>query len=498
MSRHMEIDYKANNTFVDIKPVKRPPSICPGCPYRAFALAVAQLKKKKKIYASFGDIGCSTLLHFLDALDTVLCMGASDAMRQGFALSRPEMAHKMISVLGDSCECHSGLDATRNAVFRNTPGVKVILDNRITAMTGGQPAPSSETNLAGIPNKFVLKEAVAAEKGRTVVANSYNLKEVTDVLIEALELAEKGEFTTLILEGPCIQETEKKKKIPTVRINEEACKKCGRCGICPGIEHDDEKRPHYTALCTNCGSNDRVCLQRCPFGAIEVMEPEKKITAQPPKPVEMAEPEEGDIDKDNLPLSLRLAIRGIGGQGNLFFGKVLSEMALRTPYAESHIVKGDTHGMAQLGGPVISTFSCGDVYSPILAPKSVDVLVVMEISEILRPGFLELLKPGGTILLNQFKALPVNTRKEDYPDLATIEKALVDYEVIKLDAVATAAGFGDKTGRTANVVVLGLLSTMAPFNRIPMSTWLSALMAVSPGETIKAANHTAFMAGRAL
>jgi len=68
-------------------------------------------------------------------------MGASDSMRQGFVLSRPDMANQVISITGDSTECHSGLDSTRNAVFRNVPGVKVILDNRITAMTGGQVAP---------------------------------------------------------------------------------------------------------------------------------------------------------------------------------------------------------------------------------------------------------------------------------------------------------------------------------------------------------------------
>jgi indolepyruvate ferredoxin oxidoreductase alpha subunit len=491
LSRHMDIDYKKEAKTSDIKPVKRPPSICPGCPYRAFGLAVDKLKKKKKIYASFGDIGCSTLLYFLNALDTVLCMGGSDSMRQGFVLSRPDMAHRTISVLGDSCECHSGLDATRNAVFRNTPGVKVILDNRITAMTGGQPAPSSAVNLEGVPNKFVLRDAVAAEKGRTVVANSYDLKEVERVLTEALELAEKGEFTTLILEGPCIQETERKKMVRGIQINREKCKQCGLCGICPGIEHDDEKNPHFTGLCTNCGSNMQVCMQRCPFGAIEPIE-EEKAGGPPPDLPAVEDIKEAAVDKSLLPESLRVAIRGIGGQGNLFFGKVLSEVALRTPYAEAHIVKGDTHGMAQLGGSVISTFSCGKVYSPILAPGSVDVLVVMEMSEVLRPGFLELLKPGGKILLNMFRAVPVTMKAEDYPRFEEIEAVLAGYDVIKMDAAKIARELGDKAGRTANVVVLGKLSTLEPFSNIPREVWLSALMSVSPNDLIKSANRLAF------
>ncbi|MCK5613661.1 2-oxoacid:acceptor oxidoreductase family protein, partial [Candidatus Pacearchaeota archaeon] len=156
----------------------------------------------------------------------------------------------------------------------------------------------------------------------------------------------------------------------------------------------------------------------------------------------------------------------------------------------------DTHGMAQLGGPVISTFGCGNVFSPIPAPHSVDILIGMEMSEILRPGFLDLLKQGGTIVLNEFAAIPVGVKKKDYPSLANIEKILKPYNVIKIDASRTAAELGDKTGATANTVVLGLLSTIAPFDRIPSAIWQSALMKLSPTDSIKSANQTAFKAGR--
>jgi indolepyruvate ferredoxin oxidoreductase, alpha subunit len=495
LSKHFDVNYKINKKIIDIKPLARPPSICPGCPYRAFALSVDKLKKKKKIYAAFGDIGCSTLLYFLNALDTVCCMGASDSNRQGFVLSLPEYASKTISIIGDSCECHTGLDATRNAIFRHTPGVKVILDNSITAMTGGQPAPSSKTNLAGMPNTFNLKRAVEAEGGRMVVVDSYNMEKVEKALTEALEEAEKGQFTTLILEGLCINEVDSKKKIRKISRNYDLCKRCFRCNICPGIEFDDEKKPHFTNLCTYCGSSTPVCMQRCPFGAIIYDDNATGKTTTPAfeKVKEIKIP---SIENIKLPESLRLAIRGIGGQGNLFFGKALSEIILRTPYSKTNIVKGDTHGMAQLGGPVISTFSCGAVYSPVLAPGSVDVLIVMEVSEVLRPEFLDLLKPNGTIVFNDFKVLPVTAKKEDYPDVNKIYDALKEYNIIKIDANKISYELGDVTGKTANVVVLGLLSTIAPFNKIPEEIWLNALMAISPNEIIKAANKLSFEAGR--
>jgi indolepyruvate ferredoxin oxidoreductase alpha subunit len=495
LSQHLDFKYKIKKQEFAIKAVSRPPSICPGCPYRAFALCVDKLKKKKKLYAVFGDIGCSTLLFFLNSLDTVCCMGASDSLRQGFVLSRPEYASKTISLIGDSCECHTGLDSTRNAIFRHTAGIKVILDNSITAMTGGQPAPSSKTNLAGVPNTFSLKRAVEAEGGRMVVVDSYNLKEVEKALVESLAEAEKGAYTTMILEGLCIQEVENKKKVRKISRNYDLCKRCLRCNICPGIEFDADKKPSFTNFCTFCGGSSPVCMQCCPFDAIIYDEGATEKTS-PPVFEKVREIETLLTGKEKLAESMRLAIRGIGGQGNLFFGKALSEVVLRTPYSESNIVKGDTHGMAQLGGPVISTFSCGSVYSPVLAPGSVDVLIVMEIGEVLRPGFLELLKPNGTILFNNFSVLPVAMKREDYPDIDKIFDALKKYKVIKIDANKIAYGLGDINGKTANVVVLGLLSSIAPFNSIPENVWLSALMAISPNDYIKATNKLSFEAGR--
>jgi indolepyruvate ferredoxin oxidoreductase alpha subunit len=120
----------------------------------------------------------------------------------------------------------------------------------------------------------------------------------------------------------------------------------------------------------------------------------------------------------------------------------------------------------------------------------------MEISEVLRPGFLELLKPGGTILFNTFLVLPVSMKREDYPDVDGIFEALKDFHVITIDANKIASELGDSHGKTANVVVLGLLSAIAPFNSIPEDIWLSALMAISPNDYIKATNKMSFEAGR--
>lgn len=497
-TKHLDLPESPKIQIPNLEPLPRPPSICPGCSYKAFALSVARLKRQKKIYASFGDIGCSTLLFFNNALDTVSCMGASDPMRQGFVLSRPDMAHKVISVIGDSTECHSGMDGTRNAIFRNIPGVKVILDNYSTAMTGQQPAPSSKENLSGQPIQFNLHKAIESEGGRTVVVDAYNVKEVDKALKEALKLAEEKVFTTLILEGECIHNIEKSKLTRDLEFDYDNCKNCDLCNICPGIETDDEKTPSFTSLCSNCASSSQVCLQQCPFDAIKLINENGKNNIDIPlieiptfaKPVKM--------DKSKLPESLKIAIRGIGGQGNLFFGKVLTEVAMRTPYAETHIIKGDTLGMAQLGGSVISTFSCGNVFSSNLAPHSTDVLVVMEQSEVLRPGFIDLLKLDGTIILNEFSALPINAKKEDYPNIKSIKKVLNQYKIININANQIALDMNDKSGISTNVIIIGLLSMIDPFSKIPTEIWQSAILELSPNDFFKSMNLSAYFRGREL
>ena len=496
LSSHNVVNYEPNKKEISIKPILRPPSICPGCQYKAFALTVAKLKRQKKIYASFGDIGCSTLLYFYNAIDTVSCMGASDSIRQGFVLSRPEMASKVLSVIGDCTECHSGMDSTRNGVFRNVPGVKVILDNYITAMTGGQVAPSSAVNLDGRPHRFSLKASVEAQGGRTVVVDSYNLASVEKELKNALVLAEQGQYATLILEGSCIHQTESKKLIRTVEIDYDLCRNCLLCNMCPGLEFNEKNSPSFTILCTNCGDNHPICMQRCPFDAIKYIDKREVKTLQTENKISTELLANTEINFDRIPSSLRVAIRGIGGQGNLFFGKVLSEVAMRTPYIETNIVKGDTHGMAQLGGSVISTFSCGEVFSPNLADGSADALVVMEIGEILRPGFLDLLKKNGTIIINTFSLLPMNTKKEDYPHFDKIEKLLKNYTVITVNANDIVYEMGDIFGKSANVLVLGILSRLKPFDSIPEKIWIDALSAISHNENINSLNVLAFDKGR--
>ena len=474
--------------------VPRPPNICAGCPYRAFGLVIARLRKKKKIAASFGDIGCNTLLYFLDAIDTCTCMGASDANRQGAVLADASLASRSLSVIGDSTECHSGLDATRNGLFHGIPGVKVVLDNRSTAMTGGQPAPTSVTNLAGESSRFDLMAALRAEGANARLVDAFDMKAIERELRQALADAAKGAFTVLVLRGECMMSLPASQRRPRYEVVTDKCKQCNLCLMCPGLEKDEHGYPRFIHLCSGCGPHEGVCAQVCHLGAIvprrEPDRPQPRLPLPPP------------VDRDvqasvaPLPRAIRVAIRGVGGQGNLFLGKVLAEVALLCGF--DNIVKGETHGMAQLGGAVISTFACGDVHSPMLAPGTADALVALESSEVLRPGFLDLLKDGGVVVLNRLRLVPPGLDPGAYPSLDSIRASLAGRRVVEFDALREAMALGDTAGRSANVIALGVLSTIAPLSSIPIALWREAMARVSPRADIREANLLAFERGRSL
>jgi len=482
---------------VETQPISRPPSLCAGCPYRLFANEMALLKKKKLVDVVFGDIGCNGLLYFMNAMDTGLAMGASEGQRIGYVMDLPEKASRCITVVGDSTECHTGMAGTRNAVYRNVPGVKVILDNSWTGMTGAQPTPTSPTNLAGEPMRFSLPASLRAHGANVIEVGAYEKDNLRTALKTALEEAAKGTYTTIVVQnGSCIQMA--KPSSQRVYVDPEACKKCGACLICPGIEAGPDGVPVVNNLCTGCGGMTPACVQTCPthvLHPIDLKDLKRKSMPEYPVPSDIAP---FDITGIKRPERLSLSIRGVGGQGNLFFGHVLTQLAFLAGYDKENIIKGETHGMAQMGGPVISTFACGKTSSPLFLPGTTDCLIVMEKSEVLRPDFLSLLKPGGTVLLADTCILPLGFPKEQYPSDDQIMENLKGYRTIKVDVLGKALELGDQTGRIANVVMMGVLSVMAPFDAFPETMWVQALKQVNAKPAVWAANTAAFHAGREL
>ena len=306
----------------------------------------------------------------------------------------------------------------------------------------------------------------------------------------------------MVSDGVCIQ------KLPAstqrVYVEPEVCKKCNACLVCPGLELDANGIPVVNNLCSGCGGSAPACAQMCPTNVLKAVDlrdlglPAIPKFADPPQDLEIP-----SIKNADLPSRLSLAIRGVGGQGNLFFGSVMSKLALLCGFGGKNIIKGETHGMAQMGGPVISTFSCGNVSSPVLMPGSADCLIVMEKGEVLRPGFLEMLKPDGAIILANTRIVPPGLPEDQYPRDELIHTYISQFlkegskrQVIEVDVLSKALELGDRSGRSANVVMMGILSTLSPFNLIPENLWLKALKNANSKPAVWAANYVAFQKGR--
>ena len=85
----------------------------------------------------FGDIGCYTLGFNMGAINTTVCMGASITMAKG---ASEVGIFPSVAVIGDGTFGHSGLTGLMDCVNEKANVVVMILDNDITAMTGGQPS----------------------------------------------------------------------------------------------------------------------------------------------------------------------------------------------------------------------------------------------------------------------------------------------------------------------------------------------------------------------
>lgn len=253
--------------------VVRPPALCAGCPHRGFFYA---LKKKKNIIIT-GDIGCYTLGSAapLSAMDTCICMGGSISAGHGAAqaLKKNGSELKVVSVIGDSTFFHTGINSLMDVVYNKGNSVTVILDNRITGMTGHQENPGTGFTLMGdvavevdIP---LLCKAIGMKEENVVTVNPLDLKATDHALSDALA---KDEPTVIIAKWPCIlkkfSEQDKKEFDLTPKkceIDQETCRKCKSCVRtgCPAISSGDQIVINPDS-CTGCS----ICKQVCPFDAI--------------------------------------------------------------------------------------------------------------------------------------------------------------------------------------------------------------------------------------
>ncbi len=250
-------------TKLDAAIPPRPPVMCAGCPHRGLFYTL----KKNKLTV-LGDIGCYTLgaVAPLQAVDSVICMGASVSGLHGFSKAQNGAAdNKTVAVIGDSTFMHSGITGLVNMAYNESNATVIIVDNSITGMTGHQQNPTTGYNLKGDPCAKIDLETLCRAVGinRVRVIDPYNLQQCDEVIKEELAA---NEPSVIISRRPCALLKYVKHKAPLAVDPDKCvgCKACMKIG-CPAISIIDGKAKVDATQCVGCG----VCEQLCKFGALK-------------------------------------------------------------------------------------------------------------------------------------------------------------------------------------------------------------------------------------
>ena len=252
----------------------RPPMLCAGCPHVGLFYELGKIKD----VIAIGDIGCYALSGNppLNAKDFALCMGSGFSMAHGAAKIMTKFAEnkKIVGVVGDSTFFHTGMNSMLDAVYNHSNVTLIVVDNRITGMTGHQENPGSGYTITGEHAYPADIEGVARAFGMTDIhkVNPMDLEATRKALKEAI--AFEGP-SLVITRYPCALKKRSPEDIAEFgtekakyAVNHDdciGCKSCLRLG-CPAISFDGgaKKADIDRVACAGCG----VCAQVCPKKAI--------------------------------------------------------------------------------------------------------------------------------------------------------------------------------------------------------------------------------------
>ncbi len=263
--------------FVDTVP--RPPLFCTGCPHRP----TFDILKKSKAKIIVGDIGCYSLaaLFPFEQSNSIISMGASLGIIKGMrkALSARQDSQPLVAVIGDGTFFHSGIPGIINLLHQKKENENitiVVLDNRTTAMTGGQPNASSGLYNDNDDMKIGIKsllDSLGFDRVREI--NQYDYKAAQKIFKEEIDY---NGLSIIIVSGPCALKYNIKE--PYYYVEPSVCISCRSCirTNCPPLSmipyegFDKLKSSIDKDMCVGCG----VCAQVCPVNAIKQSERVKR------------------------------------------------------------------------------------------------------------------------------------------------------------------------------------------------------------------------------
>ena len=266
----------------------RPPVLCAGCPHTGIFFVLNTIGQRSRLLDQqgkaeregsliiTGDIGCYTLATYppLQAMDTTACMGAG--IGQALGMEKAGVTAPVVAVIGDSTFLHSGITGIVNAIYNQSKGTIIILDNGTTAMTGHQDHPGTGISAQGEKTKAVELEKLVRGIGveDVKVVSAFNIKALRAAVRSAID---NPQLSVIIVRGAC--SVRLKKRSGQRAIDKAKCDGCGVCLRlgCPAIQKLNETLSIDITLCA--GDACTVCEQLCPKKAIAQAIPSQKERA---------------------------------------------------------------------------------------------------------------------------------------------------------------------------------------------------------------------------
>ncbi len=198
-----KIKIAAKSGKVNFNIPKRSPKLCDGCPYWNILPVIKRVAPEGTVFG--GDIGCNMMagLPPHNIQDYLFSMGASMGISHGVSKALGKDAkQKVISLIGDGTFFHSGLPGLVNAVYNKSNPLIIVLDNRITAMTGHQQNPGMGKTLMGDDTYEIKIEDVAKVCGvkYAKTLNPANMKELEDAIKDFMQ---KDEVSIIVCKLRC-------------------------------------------------------------------------------------------------------------------------------------------------------------------------------------------------------------------------------------------------------------------------------------------------------
>lgn len=198
----------------DIEPnvPARPPGMCTGCPERPVFASLKMLQEELGEFHVSADIGCHlfSILPPFNIGNTTMGYGLGAAAASAF---NTESSKPPISIMGDGGFWHNGLTSgIGNAVFNQSDGLTIVVDNNYSAATGGQDLLSSKGLTQNRSTQHSIEKAakgVGVKWAKTV--RTYDIGEMRAALREAISTKNVGP-KVLVAQSECMLNLQRREK----------------------------------------------------------------------------------------------------------------------------------------------------------------------------------------------------------------------------------------------------------------------------------------------